>query len=73
MNAWLRRSGFARLVPLLVLCMIFVLEKTVSAGESPSGKAGVPELIEGARKEGELNVFLVSSLKEKGARELKAL
>lgn len=42
----------------------------VLAAEPVPGKLSVQGLIEGARKEGQLNVFLVSSLAERGARAL---
>jgi Bacterial extracellular solute-binding protein len=42
----------------------------VVAAEQVSGKRLLQQLIEGARKEGQLNVFLVDSLTERGSREL---
>jgi len=46
------------------------LHAPVVAAEQVSGKRLLQELIEGARKEGQVNLFLVSSLTERGAREL---
>lgn len=51
------------------LCLGSSFIKVVSAAER-AAPSRVQQLIEGARKEGQVNLFLVTSLSERGAREL---
>src|SRR5204863_1056873 len=44
--------------------------QSVLAAQSPSPSRPIQQLIDGARKESQLNLFLVTSLTERGARDL---
>src|SRR5918995_724567 len=63
----------ARNFPLSKLCFamsFYLLFTSVAPAAEKSEQQQVQQLINGARKEGQLNVSLVSSLSEAGAREL---
>lgn len=54
----------------ITLGLEFAFGRLVLAAVSATPPSRVQQLIDGARKEGQLNLFLVTSLTERGAREL---
>jgi iron(III) transport system substrate-binding protein len=58
---------------MMILMALFIalgLETRAVLGAEPAASRRVQQLIDGARKEGQVNLFLVTSLSERGAREL---
>jgi ABC-type Fe3+ transport system substrate-binding protein len=62
--------GFLVVVISAVLGLQLFFTGVAIAAEQASTQRGVQQLVDGARKEGQVNLFLVTSLSERGAREL---
>lgn len=54
---------------MMMVCLLATKSSGLAAEQAP-GQRQLRQLVEGAKKEGQLNVSLVSSLTERGAREL---
>src|SRR4026209_2582822 len=66
---WVSRS-VGVIAVFITLGLELVFGRLVLAAVSATPPSRVQQLIDGARKEGQLNLFLVTSLTERGAREL---
>ena len=64
-----RRNGLAMVI-YAALSLQLAFSTAVFAAEQPSAQRRVQQLVDGARKEGQVNLFLVTSLSDRGAKEL---